>query len=172
MKKLLTNLNEKNNITVLQNPIEGYDEDGGLHPSPAQTVEIINFIDAELNDKFGIPYKLPSTTNESLVVERKYTGVHALYRYGCAACKSRERNKWFSVCNTCKDRPENDLQEMLQIFNKTVADLDMLENPLLTTHNTSFPSSINARERSPLKNNGETNDIKPGSQRLRSASKN
>ena len=29
--------------------------------------------------------------------------MNSLYRYGCGACDGKDRNKWFNICDKCKD---------------------------------------------------------------------
>ena len=100
----LKELNDsEGNISVWGSPFLEFDEDQGLHPSPEQTKRLINYLNEKLTEKYGHPYKLPSASDELMTTNRKYFGVRSLYKYGCGACNSKDRNKFYSVCGACKD---------------------------------------------------------------------
>ena len=125
-------------------PFFDFEEDQGQQPSPEQTKQIINYLDEKLLEKFGHPYKLSSATDDSLVTSRKYAGVRSLYKYGCSACCSRERNKYHSVCDTCKDFMKDDAS-----FRQEVADFTLgveakydVENPTLPRKRSYSPDGV------------------------------
>ncbi len=128
----LAKLDESENITVLDNPVKRFDDDGGRHPSADQTVEIIKFLDTKLKDILDIPfYLLPSATDET-VVTRKYFGVTPLYRFGCSGCMCRKKNKWDNLCDDCLNGV-NGSQEMeaAERIEKRAEALFNLSNPPL-----------------------------------------
>ena len=44
------------NITIWENPLQAYEEDDGQHPSPAQTEQLLKYIDAMMSQQHGPPY--------------------------------------------------------------------------------------------------------------------
>ncbi len=132
-------LESNDNISVFKNPIQTFDEDGGSHPSPEQTAAILRFIDEKTKEVFGHPYILPSAMecDDILVTKRKYAGVNPLYKYGCGACTDQSRNKWYGVCNVCKDfiRDDDNLSKQVDAFKLAVADVEDAENPALQPTN-------------------------------------
>ena len=100
----LKQLNEANpNIHVMENPLQGYNEDGGEHPSPEDTEKIIRYLHEQTQILFDIPYLLPSSTAESLTTDNKYSKVNSLYKYGCGGCNSKKKNRMYNLCNQCKE---------------------------------------------------------------------
>ena len=93
---------EANGITVIENPIVEFDEDQGRHPSPEQTVEMIKTINKSMADEHQVQYLLESATDDVVCLPNKYQNVRSLYKYGCAACNRKEKNKWFNLCDDCK----------------------------------------------------------------------
>lgn len=94
-------LAEAGHILLWENPMGDYEDDAGRHPSDDQTKRIVSYLDVKYREELSIPYVLESATAEVLTA-RRYAGVSALYRFGCAGCNSRERNKWQNLCDTCK----------------------------------------------------------------------
>ena len=131
-------LESHHNIKVFINPIQRFEEDGGLHPSPKQTAAILHFIDDKTKDFFGNQYILPSVdTDDILVTDRKYAGVCPLYKYGCGACADKSRNKWYSICSACKDsiRSDESLRRHVADLMLTAARVEEEENPALGAAN-------------------------------------
>ena len=93
---------QKSGVKIWENPIENYEEDFGLHPSPEQTAELMAFIDNKAMKDFNLPYHLQSAKKENLTFPNKYHHVRTLYKYGCGSCGSKERNLWANICNDCK----------------------------------------------------------------------
>ena len=90
-------------VQVWENPIKEYDEDNGMHPSPTQTVDLMKFVHAKTMEVWKTPFILPSADDAILKTVNKYHHVNSLYRYGCGACDGKDRNKWFNICDKCKD---------------------------------------------------------------------
>ena len=89
-------------VKVWNNPIALYEEDWGLHPSKTQTAELLEYINQRVLEDFKTPYLLPSTSVDVLTLPNKYWNVTSLYKYGCAACGSKTKNRWSNICNDCK----------------------------------------------------------------------
>ena len=99
---------ESKGARVWPNPLEGYDEDDGTHPSVEQTVALARFLDKRVSEEFGVPFLLPSATDEVIALPNKYDHVTSLYKFGCGACARRERNKWRNICDQCKSEATQD----------------------------------------------------------------
>ena len=109
---------------IWENPIKCYDEDTGLHPSPEQTASLIKFIHSKTEEVWGKPFMLPSADDDTLKTHTKYHHVHSLYKYGCGACSDKSKNKWFNICNSCKDTAANcaEIQTLSQKMAKEIED--------------------------------------------------
>ena len=162
------------NIKVWPNPVEAYSEDGGRHPSPEETMKILHYIDLKAKEDLGVSIFLKSGANDLITTKKKYRGVKALYKYGCAACADKGRNKWWQLCTTCADNAklpdENGLSKALDILYRKAREIRDEENPALPGQEA---LEKNYRERSPLKKNDETthendrNDENVGAKRIR-----
>ena len=134
---LIENLAElsegKENITVWQNPCAEYLADFGNHPTEDQTLEIIDFLHDKTTEFFGSGYKLPSSTPEVTTCATKYAKINGLYKYGCAGCNRKERNKWYHLCNACKEELESDewLAGKLEEFEEMVDFINQVEYPMM-----------------------------------------
>ena len=142
------------NICVWPNPIQEFEEDGGRHPTPQQTSELLQYLDRKALEEFGVPLFLQSGPNELITTKKKYGGVTALYKYGCGACGDKSRNKWWALCNNCstaaKTPEESGLMGPLQVLLATANEIRDVENP-------SLPSD-GYRDRSPLKDIGNVSE--------------
>ena len=105
---MLQELDNKDGITVLENPIEEYEDDGGRHPSAAQTAELLQFVNKKFQELFNIPYTVTSATGQTMVTNRIYSGVESVYIFGCAACNNRKQNKWHNLCEECSARTNSE----------------------------------------------------------------
>ena len=141
------------NIKVWPNPIQTYQENGGRHPSPEQTQQILKYIDLKAREDLGVSIFLKSGENDLVVSKKKYGGVKSLYKYGCGACPDKGRNKWWLLCSTCSGKArapdENHLSKALHILYEKARAIRDTENPVLTNQD----QTKDYRERSPLKNN-------------------
>ena len=141
------------NIKVWPNPIQTYQENGGRHPSPEQTQQILKYIDLKAREDLGVSIFLKSGENDLVVSKKKYGGVKSLYKYGCGACPDKGRNKWWLLCSTCTGKArapdENHLSKALHILYEKARAIRDTENPVLTNQD----QTKDYRERSPLKNN-------------------
>ena len=155
------------NVKIWPNPITQYEEDGGSHPSPEQTVELLHYIDQMTKKDMGVTIFLPSGPNEYMTSQKKYSGVKSLYKYGCAACSDKNQNKWWGLCTNCTEQallPEkHDLAYAVQVFNETVRSVHDRENPPLQNSPAygEHSGSSSIRDRSPLKDS--TPDVSTGS---------
>ena len=103
----LTKLSEAGNILVWDNPIQGFEDDAGRHPSAEQTRTIVKFLEKKCREAFGVPFILDSATDDVLTT-KLYAGVSSLYRFGCSGCNSRSRNRWQNLCDVCMTSLEGD----------------------------------------------------------------
>ena len=145
------------NIKVWSNPIQNYQENGGRHPSPEQTQQILKYIDLKAREDLGVSIFLKSGENDLIVTKKKYGGVKSLYKYGCGACAEKDRNKWWLLCSTCSGKAkapdENQLSRALHTLYDKARDIRDRENPVLPQDHTKI-----YRDRSPLKNNEGSNN--------------
>ena len=119
-------------VKVWRNPIEGYDEDWGSHPSIVQTADLLEYINKRVHEDFNVSYQLPSATKEVLALPTKYKYVTPLYKYGCGACGKKDRNRWTNICDNCKtDAQDEAIISLAEDFAKRVAEIEDLENPTL-----------------------------------------
>ena len=92
------------------------------------------------NTHFGTPLLLPSATDENVVRNRGYAGVNTLYKYGCAGCPRKDRNKWFHLCDYCKKSIETDgwIKEMVKNYEERVSAIQEQELPPLDDRTNDF----------------------------------
>ena len=167
------------NVHVWENPIHDYGEDDGRHPTPEQTSELLKYIDKKTKENLHASIFLPSGANDFITSSKRYSGVQSLYKYGCAACNDKTRNKWWGLCTACQERAEapkeNGLTYGLGLLSSIAEDIQERENPTLQKdtervgygHHPTSPD-VSVRERSPLKdttspdtpNNGSVKKIK------------
>lgn len=118
---------ESSGVKIWENPIEAYEEVDGMHehPSPEQSIQLCKFISQMLQADFSIPLFLKSATEDVFALPNKYWHVNSLYKYGCGACNSRIKNKWFNICDQCKQAAASDeeVQVKLKWFNSRVETL-------------------------------------------------
>ena len=125
---------EQSGVKVWRNPIERYDEDWGMHPSMTQTAELLEYINQRSVEDFDIPYLLPSTSVDVLALPNKYWNVNSLYKYGCAACASKTKNRWANICENCKTAAEGtDVTLLADEFAKRVKIIMDVEQPTLSS---------------------------------------
>ncbi len=122
---------EESGVKVWKNPIATYDEDWGIHPSMTQTAELLDFINYRVHEDFKLPYQLPSATQEVLALPNKYSNVTSLYKYGCAACGRKDRNRWANICEECKAAAVS-AEDLTEDFAKRVEAVLDDENPALS----------------------------------------
>ena len=120
-------------VKVWENPVVQYEEDFGDHPSPQQTVVIGKYINEKVERDFGIPMLMESATDEVIALPNKYWNVTTFYKYGCAACSNKNKNKWFNLCDNCKQNAsaDVDVQNKATDFSKRQLEIEALENPTL-----------------------------------------
>lgn len=105
----LTKLNDAGSISLWENPVQQFEDDYGRHPSVEQTRTMITFIDKKCREVFGEPFILDSATaTDEILTTRLYAGVNSLYRFGCAGCNGRAKNRWHNLCNECMSSLEGD----------------------------------------------------------------
>ena len=97
-----------NGVMVWENPLEQYEEDWGEHPSPDQTAKLWKYVAEKVKTNLGLDMLLKSATDDVLALPNKYWHVQSFYKYGCGACNSREKNKWFGICDICKEAATKD----------------------------------------------------------------
>ena len=121
------------NIQIWEKPVKKYEEDGGRHPTPEQTKEILQYINEKAQTEFGIPYMLNSATKEIITSDRFYAGVNSLYKYGCSGCSSKVQNKWWNLCSECTKKSQDDevIQEALVQFNTKLDEIKDAMHPTL-----------------------------------------
>ena len=143
------------NLKVWTNPLESFEEDAGRHPNPEQTGAILNFLDQKAKEDLGVSIFLESGPNELMATKRKYKGVRALYKYGCAACSDKSRNKWWTICSNCfaaADNPDSDIQSALKILHAKAAVIRDRETPPLTSASSGYRDRSPIREEDPSSN--------------------
>ena len=105
---------QKSGILVVKNPVDEYSEDLGRHPSPTQSTDIVKAIDQATKSELNTPYILEGATDDVISLTNKYFHVRSLYKYGCAACDSKKRNKWYNLCDVCKSSASSDEEAIAQ----------------------------------------------------------
>ena len=80
-------------LHIIENPIKCYEDDGGLHPTKEQTVELCKHIHKDLT-KQGLQFLLPSASDDVIGSHQLYSKVNSLYKYGCCACEGKKKNKY------------------------------------------------------------------------------
>ena len=129
----LNSLSDK--VTIWENPLPTYDDDDGSHPSEKQTGQLVRYLGEKCAETFGESLILSSATEDVLCSSRMYRGVNSLYKYGCAACPRKDRNRWFGLCDVCKQEMEGDsqFQEEVNFFDQRVQEWNNQNNPPLDT---------------------------------------
>ena len=146
------------NFKFWENPLKVYEEDDGMHPSPQQTEQLLKYMDAMFAQQHGLTYLLKSATSEIITTNRKYNKVNSLYKFGCSACSSRKKNKWFYICTDCKSNIASDTatKEATTRFRSCVQTLEDQMAPTLPT----TKIGDGQRSRSPLdKSNQDQNQV-------------
>ena len=112
-------------IQVWENPFDQYDEDDGMHPSPDQSLTLSKFMSENLESTFKTTFLMASATEEVIALPNKYWHVTSFYKFGCGACSSRTRNKWYNICDDCKQAASTDeyVQEKLRWYTSRVDEL-------------------------------------------------
>ena len=118
-------------VMVWDNPIDYYEEDFGDHPSKDQTVELCRYIHAKLSSDLGVPMLFNSATDDVVALPNKYWHLTSFYKYGCAACDSKDRNKWYNLCDRCKEAAKTDdvVRKKVEAFSTRLNEVEELENP-------------------------------------------
>ena len=108
---------ESSGIKIWPNPIEAYEEvdSGHEHPSPEQSTKLCKYINDMLLTDFKIPLFLKSATEDVFALPNKYWHVTSLYKYGCAACSSKAKNKWYNICDLCKQAAATDKEVQAKV---------------------------------------------------------
>ena len=106
----------------------------GTQPSQQQSVELVNYINEWVKSDFGVPMLMNSATDDVMALPNKYWHVTSLYKYGCGACSSKERNKWYNICDLCKEVPKTDYEviDAAKVFLTRLKEVEDSENPTLT----------------------------------------
>ncbi len=122
-----------NGVMVWENPIEHYEEDWGEHPSPDQTAELWKYVAEKVKAELGLDMLLKSATDDVIALPNKYWHVQSFYKYGCGACNSKEKNKWFSICDICKEAAKNDevVKKQEEEYASRLEEIFNEENPSL-----------------------------------------
>ena len=143
----LGKLSQNGNIEVWANPLDSFDDDGGRHPSPEQTVEILQYISSKTKEAYGFDYLLPSATPGTMVT-KKYFGVTPLYRFGCSGCQGRKKNKWDNLCDDCiaTARSSPEAQEAAGKIEKRADEIFDQLNPPLGAESSSSDGDVLACE--------------------------
>ena len=120
---------------IWENPIDCYEEDMGKHPSPQQTATLMKHIHQKSMEVWGKPFKLPSADDRTLKTHTKYHHVRSLYKYGCGACNDKTQNKWFNICDMCKQSAANDpeIQEVSKMIKQEMDARSQQEMPPLSS---------------------------------------
>lgn len=140
----LGKLNMIENIQVVDNPLDEYSDDGGQHPSRAETEVLVRYIDEQTRKFYGTPYILPSATSESLASTDLYSNVTGLYKYGCSGCSSKARNKWYNLCTECRSavQEDADIRKQIEEFEERVEQFLLANNPDLQQQTVGSPEVL------------------------------
>lgn len=156
--KAMTELSS--NILVWENPLPSYSNDDGRHPSQDETVDIVRSLNDNVKTAFGEQLILDSASDDLLTTKNIYREVNSLYKYGCAACVSKSKNKWALLCDECADAASATTCEVfntaLQDYDRSVEKQASIMNPPLSVGVVERPSTSDAltRDRSPRKSDG------------------
>ena len=114
-------------------PEKSNSNDFTWHPDEMETKEMLKFLSTKSMECFGVPLVLPSATDELCVTKRGYAKVTSLYKYGCAGCNSKDKNRWFHLCDRCKDALKSDpwVQQSMEAFEQRVFTIREEETPAL-----------------------------------------
>ena len=142
-ENLLKIQEENGNITVWDNPCTQYESEDGRHPTVDQTLEIANFLNGKTKEYFETPYILSTADQKNVTSSIMYSKVNSLYKYGCAACNRKERNKWFFLCDLCKEEAKTDswVHDMQKQFDELMTQIEQAENPMLPRDSDEEPAS-------------------------------
>ena len=147
-----------------ENPLPSFSNDDGRHPSQDETVEIVKCLSENAKAVFGEQLILDSASDDLLTTKNIYKEVNSLYKYGCAACPSKSRNKWALLCDECAEGVKatncEDFNTALQDYDRSVERQASIMNPPLEKAGVvERPSTTDAstRDRSPRKSDG--NDV-------------
>ena len=134
-ESLLKIQKENENIQVWDNPCEYYESEDGRHPTVDQTLQIVNELHTQTLKFFESPLILDAATPVHLTSSRMYSEVNSLYKYGCAGCNKKDRNKWFHLCDHCREALKTDewVMQAVKKFEEAVTAIEDAENPPLTT---------------------------------------
>ena len=129
------NLNEltlNDNVKILENPVESYSDYG--HPSIEETQKLLQCIQSYA-DSLNVPFLLPSATIDTATSTLMYKRVNSLYKYGCAACNTKEQNEYYNLCNNCKNaiKEDKELKEKVVEYRRRLAEREDQINPPLAT---------------------------------------
>ena len=69
---------------------------------------LCKFIQEKLSSDFQVPLFLDSATDDVVALPNKYWHLTSFYKFGCGACASRTRNKWYNICDECKQEALKD----------------------------------------------------------------
>ena len=151
---ILAALEKHPNIHVWEHPcnLDVASNEFAWHPDDTETNTMLKYMNEKASECFGQPLFLPSTTDEVLTTKRGYVKVNQLYKYGCAGCNSKEKNKWFHLCDTCKDEATKDqwVVEAMQKYEQRVAEIRDEETPELNGGNETREPSEGQELRCPV----------------------
>ena len=144
-------------MQVVENPIAQYSEDGGQHPSRAETERLIRFIDEKTKEIFQTPYLLPSATQDTLTTSTFYAKVTGLYKYGCSGCNAKTKNRWFNLCNDCRTTLQEDenILKLVDEFEDRVDKFMDANNPELKRVGNESPETLGCPQCNAEFKNGE-----------------
>ena len=161
------------NIQVWQNPLPNYTNDSGQHPSQEESVKLVKYLGDMAKKNFGEDLILDNAADDLLCTRNYYNEVNGLYKYGCAACASKERNKWRLLCDMCNamvsDRNNDTFNVALEEYDAAVERQAMVMNPPLILKDVEMPAveptglasdikTASTRDRSPIKTDVAVND--------------
>ena len=156
------------NIHVWKNPLPSYSMDDGRHPSEEESVGIIKFLNEKVKELFKESLIMEAASDDLMTTTNYYRGVNDLYKYGCAACPSKARNKWPLLCDACVANASvltnEELKTAVQDYDAAVEKQYMAMNPPLSGSVGEVPPVVDAtgRDRSPIKHD-DLNDGGNGS---------
>ena len=78
-------------------------------------MKLCKFMSQMLQSDFNIPLFLKSATEDVFALPNKCWHVNSLYKYGCGACNSRIKNKWFNICDLCKQASATDEEVQVKL---------------------------------------------------------
>ena len=153
--KAVTELSE--NVQIWKNPLPAYSNDDGRHPSQEDSIKLVKFLSDKVREAFGEELILDSASDDLLSTKNFYREVNGLYKYGCAACSNRAKNKWPLLCDDCQvvvnGKEDAEFNVALQEYDSAVERQANVMNPPLGTQSVKLPLLTDAatRDRSPMK---------------------